>query len=130
MAYTPKTWVCGEVITAEDMNHIEEGIADNCGSCNSPLVLTATLGADSGTYTFDQTWEEVRDALLAGQQILWIDDNSPKVRQYQCVETDSVGGTLVAYLLEWNVINGDVHTNHLLLQAQQPNDKLIYTAIA
>lgn len=28
MAYEPKTWACDDVITAEDMNHIEQGIAD------------------------------------------------------------------------------------------------------
>ena len=26
MAYEPKTWECGEIITADDLNHIEQGI--------------------------------------------------------------------------------------------------------
>lgn len=30
MAYTPKEWKCGDSITAEALNHIEQGIA-NCG---------------------------------------------------------------------------------------------------
>lgn len=28
MAYEPKTWECGEVVTAEALNNIEQGIAD------------------------------------------------------------------------------------------------------
>ena len=33
MAYTPKTWVCGETITAEGLNNIEEGIQDALECC-------------------------------------------------------------------------------------------------
>lgn len=29
MAYTPKTWECNETITAEDLNHMEQGIAES-----------------------------------------------------------------------------------------------------
>lgn len=32
MSYTPKEWVTGDVIHAEDMNHIEEGITENEGA--------------------------------------------------------------------------------------------------
>lgn len=28
MSYTPKTWVYGELITAGDMNHLEQGVAN------------------------------------------------------------------------------------------------------
>ena len=31
MSYTPKTWNCGDTITAEDLNHIEQGIANAGG---------------------------------------------------------------------------------------------------
>lgn len=134
MAYTPKTWVCGEVITAEDMNHIEEGIAENCGSCNEPLLLTATYDEVSGDYTFDQTWQEVHDALLAGRRVLWTSGDSitepDKAEQYYCVKTEETNGVLVAYLLEWNVISGEVRTNHLPLEANTPSDNLRYRAIA
>lgn len=30
MAYEKQTWECGETITAEKLNHMEDGIA-NCG---------------------------------------------------------------------------------------------------
>ena len=31
MAYTPTEWNCGDTITAEKMNKIEQGIADSGG---------------------------------------------------------------------------------------------------
>ena len=31
MAYEPKTWQCGEVVTADDLNRIERGIAEAGG---------------------------------------------------------------------------------------------------
>ena len=31
MAYEPKTWECGETITAEALNHMEQGIASGGG---------------------------------------------------------------------------------------------------
>lgn len=31
MAYTKQTWECGDVITAEKLNHMEDGIANSGG---------------------------------------------------------------------------------------------------
>ena len=131
MAYTPKTWVCGEVITAEDMNHIEEGIAENCGSCDSPLLLTATLDEDSGIYTFDQTWKEVKDALVAGRRVLWAEgeDMVAKTEPYYCVKVDAQGSTLVAYLIEWVMESDTATATYKLLTANNPNDNLKYMAL-
>ena len=46
MAYEPKTWVCGEKIKAEDLNHIEQGIADASESRVTPSVIR--LGSFNG----------------------------------------------------------------------------------
>lgn len=36
MTFEPKEWQCGEVITADDLNRIEQGVAEaNSGSINS-----------------------------------------------------------------------------------------------
>lgn len=35
MAYTPKTWVCGETITADGLNNIEDGIQEALECCGS-----------------------------------------------------------------------------------------------
>ena len=36
MPYEPKTWTCGDTITADDLNNIEQGIA-NAGGGVQPL---------------------------------------------------------------------------------------------
>lgn len=43
MSYEPQTWVTGDVVTAEKLNHIEAGIASSGGSSNLYIDLT-TLG--------------------------------------------------------------------------------------
>lgn len=72
MAYTPKEWECGEVVTAEALNHIEQGIANagEGGGGGSLLIKIASFEDDSGTgyrtITFDKTWQEVYDAFTDG----------------------------------------------------------------
>ena len=49
MAYTPKTWVCGETITADGLNNIEDGIQEalECceggGDCGYSCETTSTV---------------------------------------------------------------------------------------
>ena len=38
MAYEPKEWVCGETITADALNHIEEGIEECCGGASGVVL--------------------------------------------------------------------------------------------
>lgn len=42
--YTPKNWQCGETITAEDLNHMEQGIAEASegGGCDCGYECTET----------------------------------------------------------------------------------------
>lgn len=55
MAYTPKTWECGETITADALNHIEQGIASSGGG-TEPLVV------HTNGVALDHTWQEIFDA--------------------------------------------------------------------
>lgn len=48
MSYTPTTWVTGDVVTAEKLNKIEQGIA---AEENFDLVLTELAGESDSTYT-------------------------------------------------------------------------------
>lgn len=52
MAYTPKTWTCGEIITADDLNHIEQGIANSGGGSEAPIITMhgVNIGAQDETY--------------------------------------------------------------------------------
>lgn len=61
MAYTPKQWVCGEKITADGLNNIEEGVQEALvgGGASIPKVnITITYGATT-TATIDKTYDEL-----------------------------------------------------------------------
>ena len=74
MSYTPTTWATGDVITAEKLNNMENGIA-NAGSGTSAgnaVVFEFTAAQDPESYgnyiiTTDVTFEEVKSAMLAGK---------------------------------------------------------------
>lgn len=54
MAYEKQTWVCGETITADKLNHIEEGIEDCCGGgsdCGYECEETKTLLTEQSVTT-------------------------------------------------------------------------------
>lgn len=74
MAYTPKTWQCGETIMADDLNHMEQGIAQGSSVLTVNVVDTdpalnqskseAPLlrGAGTPDYWLDKTWQQIYDA--------------------------------------------------------------------
>lgn len=61
MAYTKQTWACGDEITAEKLNHIEDGI-ENAGG--GTLVVHFTTGSETSesAVVMDKTWQEIYDA--------------------------------------------------------------------
>lgn len=69
MAYTPKTWECGDTITAEDLNHIEQGIA-NSGGGTEPLIVHVSFDESTGVITLDKTWKEIRDVFATGANVI------------------------------------------------------------
>ncbi len=73
MSYTPTDWKTGDVITAEKLNNMENGIA-NAGSGTSAgnavvFEFTATYDLESHSYSIatDVTFEEVKSTFLAGK---------------------------------------------------------------
>lgn len=75
MAYTPTVWDCGDVVTAEKLNKIEEAIQllSESGGSTAPLIISYDH-EDSSTsppreYT-DTTWQTVYDALEDGRMVL------------------------------------------------------------
>ena len=80
MAYTPKTWQCGEPIMADDLNHMEQGIAQ--GGAVAPLIvhqlqmtaeeiaeagITGTEGSD--VYRLDATSDAIEAAYASGRAV-------------------------------------------------------------
>lgn len=67
MAYEPKTWACGDTITADDLNHIEQGIADSGGG-NEPLIVNLTFDTDH--YVADVSRSDINTALDDGRIVI------------------------------------------------------------
>ena len=66
MSYEKQTWVYKDEITAEKLNHMEQGIADASqgGGTSGTLIVNQTVTVDgSGSIaTLDKTWREIKDA--------------------------------------------------------------------
>lgn len=65
MAYTKQTWNNGDIITADKLNHIEDGVEKNL----EPLIVNCSDDGNSNT-VFDKTFAEVRDAYFSGRAVL------------------------------------------------------------
>lgn len=61
MAYTKQTWANGDVITADKLNHMEDGIE----SVESAMFLI-TLEQSGDNYTIDKTMAEIMSAYNSG----------------------------------------------------------------
>lgn len=56
MDYTKTNWQNGDIITAEKLNHIEDGIANNSENackCNGPTIVVHTVDPVTAKYTAD-----------------------------------------------------------------------------
>lgn len=63
MAYEKTNWQTGDTVTAEKLNHAENGISDN-----SVQVYVGTL-LEGGDLQFDLTYNQVVAALQAGKDL-------------------------------------------------------------
>lgn len=66
MAYEKQTWSNGDTVTAEKLNHIEDGIA-----ANNKFIVTLTPTAPDFSGTMDKTVAEINEAYEAGQEIVF-----------------------------------------------------------
>ena len=68
MAYAKQTWANGDIITAEKMNHIEDGIE----STSSGGITIANIAVSSMTTgTCDYTYQELMDKVNNGETVLF-----------------------------------------------------------
>lgn len=88
MAYTPKTWACEDTITADDLNHIEQGIAEASGGTAPFLIFKAVSEEQTTepcpndaskniyitTTTYNHTWQEIYDALNADTPVFYVNN--------------------------------------------------------
>lgn len=73
MSYTPTTWAAGDTVTAAKLNKLEQGVATGGG------VLVVHVDDDTGV--FNKTWQEICDAMAAGQ-IVSIPSANSEVEAY------------------------------------------------
>lgn len=64
MSYEKQTWTTGDIITAEKLNHIENGIES--GS-NELIVHCQIIGME---YIIDKTYEEIDSAITNGKKVI------------------------------------------------------------
>ena len=71
MSYTKQTWETGDVITAEKLNHMEDGIGGTSGA-GEILIIHVTYD-NTGTF-LDKTWQEIFDAMYEDGKICYVYD--------------------------------------------------------
>lgn len=65
MAYTPTTWHGGDVLSAEAMNKIEQGISNV-----SNIFLIEANNNNNNTLILNKTFKEIKEAFFDGKQCL------------------------------------------------------------
>lgn len=90
MSYTPTNWKSGDVISAEKLNKLEQGVAECCGGGGSePLIVNATTSmfvpdmvpttpggteahriATDDAVTIDASFEDIKQALDSGNEVV------------------------------------------------------------
>lgn len=71
MAYEPKTWECGDVVSADALNHMEQGIA-NAGGGGTLIIKQDNEASTAEKAVYDKTWQEVYDALKNGTRVIML----------------------------------------------------------
>ena len=72
MAYEPNVWKCGDTITADQLNRLEQAVAElsqGGGQSGALVVRQQEEQSIVGVTLYDKTWEEVFDASSNGQLV-------------------------------------------------------------
>lgn len=65
MSYTPTQWETGDIVTAEKLNKLENGVA----AAGSGGALFVNMTEDGDASVLDKTWKEIDDALADGTPV-------------------------------------------------------------
>ena len=66
MSYVATNWATGDVITAEKLNNIENGIVNN----SIYMVNVTNIDYSNNTFTCDKTWNEIKTAYESGRHVI------------------------------------------------------------
>lgn len=64
MAYEKQTWACGDTITADKLNHMEDGIANAGGG-----ALICEVIQEGNKTRLNKTFGEIKEAINSGRQV-------------------------------------------------------------
>ena len=75
MSYTPTEWQTGDIVTAEKLNKIENGIAGVSSIGGGVFIVgveksSPPVGNTGSIYTLNKTWKEIYDAFEGGQIVI------------------------------------------------------------
>lgn len=94
MAYTKQTWNNGDIITADKMNHMEDGIA------SSDAMIVRSVDDDGTFIIYDKTWQEVTNALKNGMPVYILEEtegieeqNIPEVTYFKPIIGSEIATT-------------------------------------
>lgn len=59
MAYEPKTWACGDTITADALNHLERGVEEAAQGGGIDVMTVNVSVAPGGNHTADKTYSDL-----------------------------------------------------------------------
>lgn len=101
MAYTKTVWQDGDVITAQKMNNIENGIESTAGG--SVLIVDVAITtpvANVEHLEMNKTWKEIHDAFIAGTVVIAreIRNTSTSLEIVAYMGTDVVNDTTYYYV--------------------------------
>lgn len=82
MAYEMHEWVCNEPITADKLNHMENGIVEaqnDESSGGGVFVVRFDHEEEEGSQRriyYDKTWQQLHDAVQSGQVAIFIEEDT------------------------------------------------------
>lgn len=105
MSYTKTAWTDGDVISAEKLNHIEEGVSE------SPdiIVVHFTIDYEQSpvAVTADKTFNELKTAIENGVVVLGVDTDG-QTYTTSVIYTDDVLDYIAFYMVNCQLGNNEI----------------------
>ena len=102
--YTRHNWGVDEIVTAQKLNNIEDGVS-NLYDGGSSFIITAEYDATTQVHTLNKTWKEIHENFINGVHCLirYLDNYPPLI----CVKTVFINpGSSNAYVVDTHFGSG------------------------
>ena len=68
--FVKKTWQCGDTITADDFNRVEDGIEEAIEYCGSGVYYVTFSTDANNVWVADKTLSDINDAIARGKVVV------------------------------------------------------------